>query len=434
MLKRKKIKEVFDNTSGIFAALDTLTMPWSEDQTALPLDIIYNEEHSGEKWCAPMVLNRLNDQGDIPAEGMSVLAVCLKGMYYSKWSALWELVNSEYNPIENYNMVEDGSDELKKTGTDTNLKTGSLDHSGALTRTGSLAHSGALTRTGSLEHSGALTRTGSLDRSGALITTGSVADSGDVTKTGKETTKVEFTSEGDKTTTDNLEYVGKDKTVDTLEYLGKEKTSGTQANNEDVKDESIYGYNSSQAQPSSHAVEKASHEDIKEFYDDRQDKRTIEKEYLNDRADNRTVTESHSADFKDTTDTDHEYVNVKDTTSMTKTYNNLAETDSRKETYNNIADTDSRKETYNNIADTDSRTETYNNIADTDTRKETYNDITDQLTHNTSDKNTHHLTRSGNIGVTTTQQMALQELEFRRWRFFDEVMNDIDSMLTLRVY
>ena len=434
MLKRKKIKDVIDPTSGIFAALDLLTMPWSEDQGALPLDIVYTEEHSGEKWCAPIIINRLNTDGELPAAGMATIATCLKAMYYSKWSALWELVNAEYNPIENYNMVEDGTSQMKKTGTDTNLKTGSLDHSGALTRTGSLDHSGALTRTGSLDHSGALTRTGSLDHSGALTTSGSIEDSGDVIKSGKEKTKVEFTSEGQKTTEDNLEYIGKDKTVDTLEYKGKEKTSGAQVNNEDVKDESIYGYNSAQAQPSSHAVEKASHEDIKEFYDDRQDKRTIEKEYLNDRADNRTVTEYHSNDFKDTTDTTHEYVNVKDNTDMTKTYNNLAETDSRKETYNNIADTDSRKETYNNIADTDSRKETYNNIADTDSRKETYNNISDQLTHNTTDDGKHHLTRSGNIGVTTTQQMAEAELNWRRWNYFREVMDDIDTLLTLRIY
>lgn len=53
-----------------------------------------------------------------------------------------------------------------------------------------------------------------------------------------------------------------------------------------------------------------------------------------------------------------------------------------------------------------------------------------------SDETTYNgkLVRSGNIGVTTTQQMMLQELEIRKNTYFDEVYKDIDSLLTLSVY
>lgn len=43
-------------------------------------------------------------------------------------------------------------------------------------------------------------------------------------------------------------------------------------------------------------------------------------------------------------------------------------------------------------------------------------------------------TRSGNIGVTTTQQMLSSERELWMWNFFDQVYKDIDSVLALPFY
>lgn len=44
------------------------------------------------------------------------------------------------------------------------------------------------------------------------------------------------------------------------------------------------------------------------------------------------------------------------------------------------------------------------------------------------------LTRSGNIGVTTSQQMLESELNLRAYRFFERVYKDVDSILTLPIY
>ena len=44
------------------------------------------------------------------------------------------------------------------------------------------------------------------------------------------------------------------------------------------------------------------------------------------------------------------------------------------------------------------------------------------------------ITRSGNIGVTTTQQMLSSERELWKWNFFDQVYKDIDSVLSLPIY
>lgn len=43
-------------------------------------------------------------------------------------------------------------------------------------------------------------------------------------------------------------------------------------------------------------------------------------------------------------------------------------------------------------------------------------------------------TRSGNIGVTTSQQMLTAEREVWMWNFFDQVYKDIDSVLSLPFY
>lgn len=47
---------------------------------------------------------------------------------------------------------------------------------------------------------------------------------------------------------------------------------------------------------------------------------------------------------------------------------------------------------------------------------------------------THTMSRSGNIGVTTTAQMIGQEIELWKWKFFDSVMCDCARLITLPIY
>lgn len=44
------------------------------------------------------------------------------------------------------------------------------------------------------------------------------------------------------------------------------------------------------------------------------------------------------------------------------------------------------------------------------------------------------LIRSGNIGVTTSQQMLESELKLRAYRFFEQVYKDVDSIVALPIY
>ena len=47
------------------------------------------------------------------------------------------------------------------------------------------------------------------------------------------------------------------------------------------------------------------------------------------------------------------------------------------------------------------------------------------------DKNHRKLTRSGNIGVTTSQQMIESEIELRRYNIINQIYNDIDNVICL---
>lgn len=57
-----------------------------------------------------------------------------------------------------------------------------------------------------------------------------------------------------------------------------------------------------------------------------------------------------------------------------------------------------------------------------------------ELTKETKHTGTETLVRSGNIGVTSSQQMLEQELKVRQYDFYNMIYNDIDSILCLSIY
>lgn len=61
--------------------------------------------------------------------------------------------------------------------------------------------------------------------------------------------------------------------------------------------------------------------------------------------------------------------------------------------------------------------------------------VTDVKSGSDTETRNYQLTRQGNIGVTTSQQMLQSEIELWKWDFFDNVLfPDMDSVLTLKVY
>lgn len=110
---------------------------------------------------------------------------------------------------------------------------------------------------------------------------------------------------------------------------------------------------------------------------------------------------------------------------------------------NNLTESkDSTETVTRNLSDIDTgtldttETET-RNLTDTDSGAI---DSTDTETRNLASSNNgtedteRELHRSGNIGVTTTQQMMQSEIELWQWNFFKTVFNDIDDVCCLAVY
>lgn len=61
--------------------------------------------------------------------------------------------------------------------------------------------------------------------------------------------------------------------------------------------------------------------------------------------------------------------------------------------------------------------------------------VADKEEKSFTDRNTHTSIRAfGNIGVTSAQDMSLQSISLWKWKFWMNVMDDIDSYLCLSVY
>lgn len=99
---------------------------------------------------------------------------------------------------------------------------------------------------------------------------------------------------------------------------------------------------------------------------------------------------------------------------------------------------DTQKITYNS-SDTNTGTQTTTQITDNKTNyniseSDTGTQSTSEGGNDTSTRN-YELERSGNIGVTTSQQMLTSERKLWMWNFFrDVVFPDIDKVLTIQIY
>ena len=107
------LRDVFngwETGNGIFKALSDLDtpLPWSEDENVhiASLDIEYFANHSGGKFCAPVVKHLLDDQEHLSSSNREVLARIILNKYLLNWQRLWDVNSASYNPIHNYDMVE----------------------------------------------------------------------------------------------------------------------------------------------------------------------------------------------------------------------------------------------------------------------------------------------------------------------------------------
>lgn len=104
-----KLNDIYPNWAtgdGVFTDLNTLDVPWKNDtDTDLykKLNMSYHGAYSGDKNISPVVYKFVKSEDE---NARTKLANIIFTMYSDKWSKLWALMDVEYNPLENYNMVE----------------------------------------------------------------------------------------------------------------------------------------------------------------------------------------------------------------------------------------------------------------------------------------------------------------------------------------
>ena len=95
---------------GIFSYLsDVTTMPWEAfDYVSITsLDIAYFGNHSGGKFCSPLVKFMIDEEtGDVPPDNRISIATLLITKYLKNWEKLFDTMLEEYSPIHNYDMTE----------------------------------------------------------------------------------------------------------------------------------------------------------------------------------------------------------------------------------------------------------------------------------------------------------------------------------------
>lgn len=136
------LREVFPDigdplSTGLFAQIKRVwqEVPWSDSVEDTILDMEYLLNHSGGKFCAPIIKSLLerggtyvNEDGTLSEQSIYILAKIIVGKYKQNWQRLWDTNAAVYSPIHNYDMYEER--DLATTEDET------IDTDGTLARSG----------------------------------------------------------------------------------------------------------------------------------------------------------------------------------------------------------------------------------------------------------------------------------------------------------
>ena len=130
-MKRLKLNNLYSLTNAVFTDLQTLDVPWKSKSIAQKLDIAYMGNQSGQKYISPLLEQFVEDDEITPADRATIASVIFS-LNNDNWTKLYNTLSLEYNPIENYHMLEEMTDDETKTDYGhTNTRTDNLTHTKA---------------------------------------------------------------------------------------------------------------------------------------------------------------------------------------------------------------------------------------------------------------------------------------------------------------
>ena len=133
LIKQIALEDVYNDyleSGGIFTDMMNLyDLPWAEHVDAYTLDIEYYTNHSGGKLISPLIEKLLTTEG-LTQEKRNVIAKIVYLNNILNWTGKWKTMFYEYNPIENYDRMEEWTDStaygktIDETGTTKNQESG----------------------------------------------------------------------------------------------------------------------------------------------------------------------------------------------------------------------------------------------------------------------------------------------------------------------
>lgn len=318
------------------------------------------------------------------------------------WNRLYATTQYEYNPIENYNRYETGSDS----------GTGRTTHSGTDSTTETTTHGGTDGRTEAITTGGKDTLDMSRREGGTEGKTGTIGvDEGGTERLAQ--TRQEGGTQG-KTGNVGVEEGGTETeaTTSNITNSGSDVVTGS-----DTKGHWIAGFDSQPVSATDDGL-------VKQTRD--QDEATTTTQY----GKTERGTGSKTTTFGKTVDTD-----TSETTTFGKTENNSDTT-----TFGKTVDTDTSETTTFGKTETNKDETTYGkteNVQETKTYGETINK-TGGLTHGeqvaTTNEGEHELHAHGNIGVTTTQKLIREQRQVDLFNLYDIIIEDFKMRFCILVY
>lgn len=147
--KNLTLNDVYDDWLTGGGVISSLTnAPWYSSVSDTGLDLAYHGTHSGGKFVTALLYNFLDDDGHITVSGYSSIATMLMAKYGAKWTHLWQLYATQYNPLHAYNMSE--TEVSEDTGTETTEIDGEIRRARNQTLSESGSHDSTATRTPNL--------------------------------------------------------------------------------------------------------------------------------------------------------------------------------------------------------------------------------------------------------------------------------------------
>lgn len=136
MRETKRLNDVFSEWkegNGIFSILQSLDVPWQDDDIAIYLDLEYHGNISGDKYTSPLVFKTVSatpTQADLNLLGATVFELNKR-----RWAKEWAVYEFEYDPISNYDMTETMDEEEATDYGRKDVRTDNLSRSGSHSET-----------------------------------------------------------------------------------------------------------------------------------------------------------------------------------------------------------------------------------------------------------------------------------------------------------